>query len=108
MQGRSLLIRGGQGHMLAQHLWCLRCCMQDVTAQVLLQLVGRTQASRSSQQAAADIEAVRQSTRLEEAAADLLRVKATQIEVIAIFSCSRRIVGVACLSEHIKVEVGDL
>ncbi|CAL8468836.1 g8377 [Coccomyxa elongata] len=66
--------------------------LQDVTAQVLLQLVGRTQASRSAQQAAADIEAVRQSTLSEEAAAELLRAKAAQIEadVASAEACNSR------------------
>ena len=54
---------------------------------MLLQLVGRTQASRSAQQAAADIEAVRQKTRSEEASAEALRAKAARLEVILLIPC---------------------
>lgn len=75
----------------------LRCCTQDVTAQVLLQLVGRTQANRSAQQAAAEIEAVRQRTRSEEAAAEALRAKAAQIEVCTLLYPAADVdLGFAC------------
>lgn len=55
--------------------------IQEVTAEVLLQLSSQTAADRSAQQAAADAQRTRHSIQAEEAAAEALRCKTAKIEV---------------------------